>query len=85
MLLHRDVEHLLSGRTVNVSAFGKGIEHPLFSRIPGENPALDGREVRDNELLSRRWDESCPNELGEGVRDIVVKKAHRIKVTRSYQ
>ena len=76
MLFHRHMEHLGGRCAVDVAALGKPLLPPLLPGEPGDDPCLDCGEVGHDELPAVLRHKSGADELGQGVRHILVEYLH---------
>ena len=72
MLLNRDMEHLTGTGAVDVTTCFKDLLTPRLTGIPRDDSCFDGTEVGNIKLRTILRDEGCPDQLGEGVRDILI-------------
>ena len=72
MLLDRDMEHLTGAGAVDVTSGFKDFLTPRLTGIPRDDSCFDGAEVGNIKLRTILRDEGCPDQLGEGVRDILI-------------
>ena len=76
MFYHVAVEHTGCGSTVNVPALGEHLLPPLLSGEPGNDPGLDCGEVGHDELPTVLRHKGGADELGQGVRHILIEHLH---------
>ena len=74
MFHHGHPKHLAGRGTVDVLSGGKGCGFPLLSGHPGNDPCLNGREVRDHKLHPLTGHKGGPNQLGQHIRHRIIEQ-----------
>lgn len=85
VLFYRHTKHLRSRCTVDVTAVFEHLGTPRFSCKPGNDPRLNGRKVRYDEVLIRRRDKGGTDQLRQSIRDIIVKHIQSIIIAAPYK
>ena len=81
VLFYGDTEHLGRAGAVDILALGEYILPPLLAGKPCDDTGFNRGEVRHNELSVFLRHECCANQLGKGVRHILIEHFQSVKVT----
>ena len=80
MLLYGYAKHLGRAGAVNVLTLGEYVLPPLLAGKPRNHPGFNRGEIRHNELPVFLRYEGCANQLGKGVRHILIEHFQSVKV-----
>ena len=85
MLFNRDVEHLACRCTVDVFSFFEYFCAPCFTGEVGENSGFNGRVVADDEFIAGTGNEGGADQLGQGIRDVIIEQIHHVIAAGPHQ
>ena len=80
VLFYGDAKHLRCTGAVDILTLGEHVLPPLLAGKPCNHPGFNRGEVRHNELSVFLRHECCANQLGKGVRHILIEHFQSVKV-----
>ena len=85
VLFHGDMEHLRSRLAVDVTTRSEQIHAPGFSRIPGDDPRLDGGEVCHIKAAAGFRHKRSADKFGQYQRHGVIEHFHGVRIAAAHQ